>query len=79
MTTDKRTARRKPPPDPKGSGPTPGCHVAMRLSAVQLVRVDALIPSLSTPWFTASRSDVLRALVETGLPILENAEKGSIR
>jgi hypothetical protein len=42
-------------------------HVAVRLDEQTLVRVDALIPSLSTPWRTARRSDVLRALILAGL------------
>jgi hypothetical protein len=42
-------------------------HVAVRLDEQTLVRVDALIPSLSTPWRTARRSDVLRALILSGL------------
>jgi len=42
-------------------------HVAVRLDEETLVRVDALIPSLSTPWRKAKRSDVLRALIHAGL------------
>jgi hypothetical protein len=42
-------------------------HVAVRLDEQTLVRVDALIPSLSTPWRKAKRSDVLRALIHAGL------------
>lgn len=81
MVTDKRSTgrRRKPTPDPKGTGPEPSHHVAVRLSATQLARVDALIPLLSSPWYTASRSDAMRAVIETGLPIVENAKEGTIR
>lgn len=51
-------------------------HVAMRLEPALIERVDALAPSLSTPWFKAKRSDVLRALIHEALPILEkNAPK----
>ncbi len=42
-------------------------HVAVRLDEQTLSRVDALIPSLSTPWRKAKRSDVLRALIHAGL------------
>ncbi|HQP37508.1 MAG TPA: hypothetical protein PLI95_20125, partial [Polyangiaceae bacterium] len=35
-------------------------------------KADALIPKLSTPWHTATRSDVLRAAIEVGLPVLED-------
>jgi hypothetical protein len=42
-------------------------HVAVRLDEETLVRVDALIPALSTPWRPAKRSDVLRALIHAGL------------
>jgi hypothetical protein len=42
-------------------------HVAVRLDEQTLLRVDALIPALSTPWRPAKRSDVLRALILAGL------------
>ena len=42
-------------------------HVAVRLDEHTLARVDALIPSFSTPWRKARRSDVLRALILAGL------------
>ncbi len=42
-------------------------HVAVRLDEQTLVRVDALILPFSTPWRTARRSDVLRALILSGL------------
>ena len=42
-------------------------HVAVRIDEQTLVRVDGLIPALSTPWRTAKRSDVLRALIHAGL------------
>lgn len=42
-------------------------HVAVRLDEETLARVDALIPTLSTSWHRAKRSDVLRALIHAGL------------
>lgn len=42
-------------------------HVAVRLDEQTLSQVDALIPSFSTPWHKAKRSDVLRALIYAGL------------
>lgn len=48
-------------------------HVAVRLDEPTLARVDALIPTLSTPWRQAKRSDVLRALLLAGLDVLEKA------
>ncbi len=44
-------------------------HVAVRLDEQTLARVDALIPDFSTPWHPAKRSDVLRALIHTGLEV----------
>jgi hypothetical protein len=46
-------------------------HVGVRLSDDLLARVDALGPGLSTPWYRASRSDILRAVIVAGLPVLE--------
>ena len=46
-------------------------HVAFRLDDDTIARVDALTPSLSTPWHEAKRSDALRALVIEALPVLE--------
>jgi hypothetical protein len=45
----------------------------VRLPAEELARVDALLPTLSTPWRTATRSDALRAAILAGLPLLEPA------
>lgn len=42
-------------------------HVAVRLDAETLARVDALVPGLSTPWHNAKRSDALRMLILEGL------------
>lgn len=47
----------------------PNRHVAVRLDESTLARIDALIPTLSTPWRQARRSDVLRALILTGLGV----------
>jgi|HubBroStandDraft_6_1064221.scaffolds.fasta_scaffold703546_2 hypothetical protein len=58
----------------------PTFHVAVRLDGPTLARVDALCPSLSTPWYQAGRSDALRALIVEALPILEKrAETGGAR
>lgn len=46
-------------------------HVAVRLDAETLARVDALIPGFSTEWREAKRSDVLRALIHAGLAVHE--------
>ena len=46
-------------------------HIALRLDAPTVARVDALIPSLCSSWYAANRSDVMRALVMEALPILE--------
>ena len=61
------------------SGETAGPkgRVGCVLKAELLARIDALIPSLSTPWFKARRSDVLRALVVEALPTLERRAKDS--
>ena len=63
----KRTA------DKPVSGPRrgPSHHVSVRLQQPILDRVDALIPSLSTPWHAVNRSDVLRALIVEGLGVFE--------
>ncbi len=43
------------------------CHVAVRISAETLARVDALAPSVNLPGHRTTRADVLRHLVELGL------------
>lgn len=45
---------------------------AIRIDDDMLARVDALVPKLKTPWHEATRTDVLRAAIEQGLPILED-------
>ena len=42
-------------------------HVAVRIDDDTLAKIDALIPAYSTPWHSAKRSDVLRALILAGL------------
>lgn len=46
-------------------------HVSVRLDAETLARVDALVPTFSTEWYTASRSDVLRGLIHHALARFE--------
>jgi hypothetical protein len=46
-------------------------HVAVRLDAEILSRVDALGPVYSQPWRKATRSDLLRLLVLAGLDVEE--------
>jgi len=50
-------------------------HTAIRLDPETAERIDALTPSLSTPWHKATRSDALRALIIAGLDVLENPAK----
>jgi hypothetical protein len=50
---------------------TRGNHVAVRLDADTVARVDALAPTLSTAWHTATRSDALRYLILEGLAVVE--------
>ncbi len=45
---------------------------AVRLEPAIIERIDGLRPKLSTSWFEATRSDVLRALIE---PLLAEVEK----
>lgn len=46
-------------------------HVAVRLDAETVARIDALLPGLSTAWFKAKRSDALRAVILAGLDVIE--------
>ena len=59
--------RRKPLEAPPG---LLAHHVAVRLDAEILARVDALEPRYSQPWRKATRSDLLRVLVLAGLDAL---------
>ncbi len=54
------------------SGKSPGGkHLSVRIEGAVLVRLDALLPSLSTPWYRAKRSDAIRFILAAGLPIVE--------
>lgn len=46
-------------------------HVAVRLDPPTLERLDMLREVLSTDWHEATQSDVLRAVILTGLKLLE--------
>lgn len=46
-------------------------HVAVRLDPPTLERLDVLREVLSTEWHEATQSDVLRAVILTGLKLLE--------
>jgi Arc/MetJ-type ribon-helix-helix transcriptional regulator len=48
-------------------------HVSVRLDADTLARVEALIPLVQVEGRTATRSDVVRALVLRGLDLQEAA------
>ncbi len=63
---------RRPPSAGQGSGSSfQSPHVAFRVSLDVLARVDALVPAVSPPWRQAKRSDVLRAALIMGLPLME--------
>ncbi len=51
-------------------------HVAVRLDPPTLERLDSLREVLSTDWHEATQSDVLRAVILSGLKLLEK-EHGS--
>ena len=53
-------------------------HVSVRLDAEAIARVDALIPQLQIEGRTATRSDVLRALVLCALDLQPSAVSASI-
>ncbi|MEP7121477.1 MAG: hypothetical protein ABJE95_11225 [Byssovorax sp.] len=57
---------------------SPKDHVAVRLDNPTLERVDALKDVLSTAWHEATRSDILRALILTGLEHLEAEHRGAL-
>jgi len=65
MSTKRK--RTPPPPEPDRAAQ----HVAVRLTGEQVARVDALIPAVGAPWQRTTRSDVLRALIVAGFPIVE--------
>lgn len=53
-------------------------HVAVRLDTPTLERLDALRDALSTEWHEATQSDVLRAVILTGLKSLEKEHAGKL-
>lgn len=57
---------------------SPKDHVAVRLDNPTLERVDALKDVLSTAWHEATRSDILRALILTGLEHLEHEHRSAL-
>ncbi len=48
---------------------------AVRIGEDVQERLDALVPKLSTAWHEATRSDVLRAVLMRGLPLVEKDHK----
>lgn len=56
--------RVKVPAEPKG-------HVAVRLDAVTIARLEALLPLYALPGREATRSDGLRAVILAGLEVEE--------
>lgn len=57
---------------------SPKDHVAVRLDTTTLTRIDSLKDILTTPWHEATRSDILRAVILTGLEDLEQEHKGAL-
>jgi hypothetical protein len=57
---------------------SPKDHVAVRLDNATLTRIDALKDVLTTPWHEATRSDILRAVILTGLENLEQEHRGTL-
>lgn len=57
---------------------SPKDHVAVRLDGATLARIDALKEVLSTAWHEATRSDVLRAVILTGLENLEHEHRAAL-
>jgi hypothetical protein len=49
----------------------PAEHVAVRLDAEVVARIDAFIPEMSTSWRKATRSDAVRKVILAGLAALE--------
>lgn len=45
-------------------------HIAVRVSPDVVKRLDAMIPSLSTSWRKATRSDAVRAAIVAGLDVI---------
>lgn len=57
---------------------SPKDHVAVRLDGPTLTRIDALKDVLTTPWHEATRSDILRAVILTGLEGIEEEHRGTL-
>lgn len=55
----------------------PTHHVSVRLGPELVARVEAQIPTFSTRWRKATTSDVLRAIIITGLERLEAEQKAT--
>lgn len=55
----------------------PTIHVAVRLEPDQIARVDALLPTFTTRWRKATRSEVLRALILESLERTEAEQKAA--
>lgn len=53
-------------------------HVAVRLDPPTLERLDILREVLSTDWHEATQSDVLRAVILSGLKLLEKEHAGKV-
>jgi hypothetical protein len=49
-------------------------HVSVRLDDGTMARVDALAVKVSTEWHSATRSDILRALINHALDLYERGE-----
>lgn len=60
------------PPAPRREPLSPS-HAAARLDAEVDARLVALCERMSTSWHQANRSEVLRAVILAGLPIIEAA------
>jgi hypothetical protein len=64
-----RTTEHKPAPRPEPLGE----HAFARLDDEVVARLRALQPRMSKPWRRATGSDVLRAVIFVGLPVIEAA------
>lgn len=49
----------------------PMVHLGARIPESMAARLDALIPSLSTTWHDANKSDALRLVLGRGLDVIE--------
>ena len=53
----------------------PPVRLSVRLDAAVLARVDALTTRFSVPWRKATRSDIVRILIDRGLSVVEKPSK----